>query len=582
MTRTQGEMGSPLVEGGLARRNGPTKDIAHDGRNLAPVRHGGAELEGAEGQAVLRERDRRDLGHVPVIHASDARPNRERLREDPAFDDGSPASGNVLEEHRRVQDRVIKTGCKDCVLDGDLRGVVGEPDTRGVDHRGVYDLSDTAPPCGLDDTDPEIGLVGHERRPDVEHAIDALQRPLEARPVAQVTDGHLGSTIHPGDGFFARVTHEGPDRGATADKLRHDETGEATARPDDENAWTGFRHGLSFHTDGRADMAPPGSWPNMTWAGIGENARTGVYTLPHRERMMDRIDDLEAFLAVVDEGSLTAAGRRLGRSLQSISRSLATLERGIGVELVQRTTRLSQPTEAGQAFYRRIKPALQELNEARLEAATRRSEPSGVLRIGASVLFGPAYLVPVIARFMERHPQIRVELKLSDRFVDLADEGLDLAVRIGDLPDSSLKARRLGELRRVFFGSPEYFDKHGRPEHPHDLSRHQCVIRSSDRQDDAWPVLIDGKPGTVRINGRFRADDTATTYAAVAQGLGIGFTPLWQIRDLVDHGVLELVLVAFEPPTVPIHAVWHGSKLTPAKTRMFINFLADQLECDRL
>jgi DNA-binding transcriptional LysR family regulator len=297
---------------------------------------------------------------------------------------------------------------------------------------------------------------------------------------------------------------------------------------------------------------------------------------------MDRIDDLEAFLAVVDEGSLTAAGHRLGRSLQSISRSLATLEHGIGVELVQRTTRLSQPTEAGRAFYDRVKPALQELNEARLEAASRRVEPSGLLRIGASVLFGPAYLVPVIARFLERHPQIKVVLKLSDRFVDLADEGLDLAVRIGHLPDSSLKARRLGELRRVFFGSPKYFDKHGRPEHPDDLSRQQCVVRSSDRQDDGWPFLIDGKPRTVRVNGRFRADDTATTYAAVAQGLGIGFTPLWQIRDLVDRGAVELVLVPFEPPTVPIHAVWHASKLIPAKSRLFIDFLTEQLECDRL
>ncbi|HZH11902.1 MAG TPA: LysR family transcriptional regulator [Microvirga sp.] len=297
---------------------------------------------------------------------------------------------------------------------------------------------------------------------------------------------------------------------------------------------------------------------------------------------MERIDDLEAFLAVVDEGSLTAAGRRLGRSLQAISRSLAALEHSVGVELIQRTTRLSQPTEAGRAFYERVKPALQELNDARLEAASQHAEPSGLLRIGASVLFGPAHLVPVVARFMERHPQIRIELALSDRFVDLADDRLDMAVRIGHLPDSSLKARRLGELRRVFFGSPKYFDRYGRPQHPNDLSRHQCVIRSTDRQDDAWPILIDGKPGTVRVNGRFRADDTATTYAAVAQGLGIGFTPLWQIRDLVDRGVVELVLIPFEPPTVPIHAVWHGSKLTPAKTRLFIDFLARELECGRL
>jgi DNA-binding transcriptional LysR family regulator len=183
---------------------------------------------------------------------------------------------------------------------------------------------------------------------------------------------------------------------------------------------------------------------------------------------------------------------------------------------------------------------------------------------------------------MERHPQIEVELKLSDRFVDLADERLDLAVRIGHLPDSSLKAHRLGRLRRVFFGSQGYFDKHGRPEHPHDLVRHQCVVRNSDRQDDAWPILIGDKLGTIRVNGRFRADDAATTYAAVSQGLGIGFTPLWQIRDLVDRGDVELVLVPFEPPTVPVHAVWHASKLIPAKSRLFIDYLAEQFECDRL
>lgn len=297
---------------------------------------------------------------------------------------------------------------------------------------------------------------------------------------------------------------------------------------------------------------------------------------------MDRIDDLEAFVAIVDEGSLTAAGRRLARSLQSISRSLAALESSIGVELVQRTTRVSQPTEAGRVFYDRVKPALLELREAKLEVANRRAEPSGLLRVGASVLFGPTYLVPVITSFMERYPQIEVELKLSDLFVDLAEERLDLAVRIGHLPDSNLKARRLGELRRVFFGSPEYLSRHGRPRHPDDLPHHQCVIRSTGHQSDTWPVLVDGEVRTVRVRGRFRANDAATTYAAVAEGLGIGFTPLWQIRNLVDKGKVELVLVPFEPPTVPIHAVWLPSKLPLARTRLFINFLAEQLECDRL
>lgn len=297
---------------------------------------------------------------------------------------------------------------------------------------------------------------------------------------------------------------------------------------------------------------------------------------------MDRIEDLEAFLAVVDEGSLTAAARRLRRSLQSISRSLATLERGLGIELVQRTTRRSRATEAGLSFYRRVKPAVLELQEARLEATDRRAEPSGLLKIGAPVLFAPAHLVPLVAAFMKRYPQVEIELRLSDRFVDLAEEGLDLAVRIGDLPDSSLVAKRLGELRRVLFGAPSYFAEHGRPEHPGELAGHQCVVRSARDTDDKWPFRIDGALRTVRVAGRFRADNTAAIHAAVTQGLGIGFTPLWQIRDLVDRGLVELILEAFEPPTVPIRAVWLPSRVPPSRTRLFIDFVAAHLHCERL
>lgn len=293
---------------------------------------------------------------------------------------------------------------------------------------------------------------------------------------------------------------------------------------------------------------------------------------------MQRFEDIEAFLAVVDHGGLTAAARHLNRSLQSVSRSLAALERDIGVELVRRTTRQSIPTEAGLAFHRRAKPALQEIADARLQAASQRTEPSGLLRISAPVLFAPPYLVPAVAAFMARYPRIDVELKLSDRFVDLITENIDLAVRIGDLPDSLLKARRLGKLRRVVFGAPAYFAQHGRPQRPEDLVRHQCVVRTFDGDTDAWPFRVGGKRKTVRVSGRLRADNTAAVYAAVARGLGIGFTPLWQIRDLVDQGVVEPILVAFEPPPVPIHAVWPATRLPSAKVRLFVDFLATQLD----
>ncbi|MGL4289097.1 MAG: LysR family transcriptional regulator [Phreatobacter sp.] len=297
---------------------------------------------------------------------------------------------------------------------------------------------------------------------------------------------------------------------------------------------------------------------------------------------MDKIDDLEAFLAIVETGSLTAAARRLDRSLQSVSRALATLEQGVGVELIRRTTRQSHPTEAGLAFHRRVRPAFDEIVGARLEAANRRVEPSGQLTIGAPVLFGPAQLVPVIAAFMEQYPTIEVALKLSDRFADLQDEGLDLAVRIGELPDANLMAKRLGTLRRVAFGAPSYFARFGRPQHPDELARHCCIIRTVGGDADTWPFQIDGRPKAVKVSGRFRADSTAATYKAVALGLGIGFTPLWQIRDLVDQGSVELILTSFEPPKAPIHAVWPTSKLPLAKTRLFIDFLAKELKAARL
>ena len=175
------------------------------------------------------------------------------------------------------------------------------------------------------------------------------------------------------------------------------------------------------------------------------------------------MEDIEAFLAVIDAGSQTAAARRLGRSLQAVNRSLAALEKSVGVELVRRTTRKSFATEAGLAFYRRVKPAAAEITAARLEAAGRRSEPSGLLRIAAPVLFGSNFVVPALAEFMQRYPHIETHLHISDQPIHLVGQGFDLAVRIRELPDSSLKTRRLGEIRTVAYASPDYLARHGHP-----------------------------------------------------------------------------------------------------------------------
>jgi DNA-binding transcriptional LysR family regulator len=297
---------------------------------------------------------------------------------------------------------------------------------------------------------------------------------------------------------------------------------------------------------------------------------------------MDRLDDIEAFLAVVEKGSLTAAARHLQRSLQSISRSLTTLERSVAVDLVRRTTRQSHPTEAGLAFYRRVRPAFTEIRDARLEAASQQAELTGLLRVGAPALFAAAHIVPVISELVQRHLRIEIELKVSDREVDLVAERLDLAVRIREMRDSTLKAKRLGEIRAVVFGAPSYFARHGRPKHPDELARHECVVRLTDGDAETWPFRIAGRRRSVKVGGRFRSDSTAAINAAVARGAGIGFAPLWLVRDLVDRGEVEIILEEFEVPRVPIHAVWLPTKLPLAKVQLFTEALIARLKRERL
>ncbi|WP_104666115.1 LysR family transcriptional regulator [Ensifer adhaerens] len=297
---------------------------------------------------------------------------------------------------------------------------------------------------------------------------------------------------------------------------------------------------------------------------------------------MSRIEDLEAFLAIVEHGSLTAAAKRLGRPLQTVSRSLAMLEAEVGVELVHRTTRRSMPSEAGESFYRRVKPAVEEIHEARAEAAQRRSEPSGVLRLGAPVLFAPRFLMPLIAEYMAKYPEVEVDLDLSDAFVDLAVSGLDLVVRIGDLQDSGLTGKRLGALRRVVFGSPAYFHRFGRPSHPLELTEHRCVTRTGDERPGVWMFTVDGRARAVKVSGAFRTNSMNAIYSAVEEGLGLGFSPLWQIKHLIDAGKVETVLEDFEPAAVPIHALWLEGRNPSAKIRRFLDLLGERLKLDRL
>jgi DNA-binding transcriptional LysR family regulator len=295
---------------------------------------------------------------------------------------------------------------------------------------------------------------------------------------------------------------------------------------------------------------------------------------------MERLDDLQAFLAVVEKGSQAAASRHLRRSLQSVNRSLLALESAVGVELVKRSTRKSEPTAAGRAFYERIQPAFVEILQARNEAASAREEISGLLRIGAPVLFASSYVGPAVCDFLSLYSRVEVELKASDEQVDLFDEGLDLTVRIGESIDESLIARRVNSMRVVTFGAESYFAKHGRPRRPQNLAEHNCIVRADQGIFDEWPFCIEGDFQAVSVSGSLRTNSAAVIRTAASEGIGLARLPFWQIRDLIEQKTVEIVLAEFEAERMPIQLLWQPTRVPLQRTRRFADLLAARLKAE--
>ncbi len=296
---------------------------------------------------------------------------------------------------------------------------------------------------------------------------------------------------------------------------------------------------------------------------------------------MESLEDYLNFIAIVDAGSLTAAARNTGRSLQAVSRSLAALEAALGAQLIQRTTHKLHATPAGAAFYQRMRLALADIAAARTELSNEARVVSGSLRLGGPALFGSAYLTGMAADFMRRWPRVEIDLVLGDRHADMLAEKLDVAVRLGELPDSALQARLLASLRRVFFASPSWLRSHGQPDTPMALANLPCVLRTIGKDRSRWPFMQDGELRHVKVAGAFRANDAAACNEAVACGLGAGMAPYWQVRRLLDEGRVQLILAGFEPPPVPVHAVWNAGARLPARTRLLIDHLAAQFSALR-
>lgn len=294
--------------------------------------------------------------------------------------------------------------------------------------------------------------------------------------------------------------------------------------------------------------------------------------------MADALHEMTIFSKVVARGSLSAAAREVGLSPAMISRRLAALEARLGVRLVHRTTRSLSLTDEGAAYYDACTRILAEIDEANGVAAAGRAEPQGVLKVAMPASFGHKHVAPLIPRFAARYPRVQLALSLSDRRVNLIEDGFDVAIRIAELEDSSLAARKLAPNRRVVCASPEYLRRHGTPRTPADLARHDCLVASWDQGFAAnWEYKgPDGTHGAVRISGSYACDNWEVLREWALAGLGIALKSTWDVRAHLEDGSLVALCPGYTFGTeVAIYAVYPHRRHLPAKTRAFIDFLAD-------
>jgi DNA-binding transcriptional LysR family regulator len=293
---------------------------------------------------------------------------------------------------------------------------------------------------------------------------------------------------------------------------------------------------------------------------------------------MDRFDTITAFIAVVDHKGFAPAARSLGVSASLVTRLVAALEERLGVRLLQRTTRSVGLTDAGARFLERARRIVADLEEAERVAENEHSAPRGRLSLSAPLMFGRMHIGPLIGRYMSAHPQLSVELSLSDRFVDLVEEGFDLALRIGHLSDSALVARRMGATRRVVVGSPAYLGTRRAPKTPADLERHRLISCTSLTPAGRWRFWSDGERFDVDTAPAYATNSAEAAIWHAENNGGLTIAAGYQIIELVRAGRLAVVLADYEPAPLPIHFVYPSARLLSAKVRSLIDLAAR--ECD--
>ncbi|MBI4785416.1 MAG: LysR family transcriptional regulator [Oscillatoriophycideae cyanobacterium NC_groundwater_1537_Pr4_S-0.65um_50_18] len=292
---------------------------------------------------------------------------------------------------------------------------------------------------------------------------------------------------------------------------------------------------------------------------------------------MDRIECLQTFVRVVEVGSFSAVARELETTQPTISKQIAALEEHLGVQLLRRSTRSLNLTDEGAQFYQHCQQVLEVMAEAEASVG-RQQKPSGLLRVSCPISFGQFQIVPRLKKFLDRYPDIKIDLTMADHFINLVEEGVDLSIRIGNVQDTSLISQQIGVTRRVAIAAVSYFEQASEPQTPDDLLHHNCIVYTPLATGNEWHFQKDQKVIKVAVKGNLRADNSTAIREAVLSGLGIAVSPIWLFVDILDQGELKVVLKDYEPTLLPIYAIHSRGRFRPAKVHCFIDFLAAEFK----
>lgn len=290
---------------------------------------------------------------------------------------------------------------------------------------------------------------------------------------------------------------------------------------------------------------------------------------------MDRIEAMKALVAVADLKGFAPAARKLGVSASSITRLIAALEDHVGVRLLQRTTRSVALTDVGARYLQRARMILADIEEAEAAAQAERTRPNGRMIVSAPVGFGRIHVTPLMSAYLQRYPEVSGELRLSDRVVNLVEDGIDAAVRIGHLADSSLVARSIGSMRRIVVASPAYLAARGEPGTPRDILAHDTIQFGAIAAPPEWSFVVAGEERRIAHAPRFATNIADAAIWHAEQGGGLTCVLAYQAADAIAAGRLRVVLAEFEQPAMPIHIVYPTSRLLSAKVRAFIDLASE-------